>query len=113
MTYKHDMLYYGSDVICIINRITKSNPVLDRGGVYIWVNNNHVIYLNVNENDHRGSLEIHYNGCFVSQIDYNGILDLNSDSTDCVFNAEKVRSYLIAYINSVNISNYLGGMKYE
>lgn len=105
--YEHDTLYFGGDILRAIRRIVEQAPDLDRGGVYIWsiVSDTYlpplIIYLNMNENDyrgslecHRGSLECHRGGNFKSHISYNGILSLNDSGTDCEFDQNKVIDYL-------------------
>jgi len=98
--YEHDTSYFGGDILRAIRRVIEQNPDLDRGGVYIWSLDYCtslsplIIYLNMNENDYRGSLECHRGGNFKSQISYDGILSLNDDGTDCEFDQNKVIDYL-------------------
>lgn len=98
--YEHDTSYFCGDILRAVRRVIERNPDLDRGGVYIWsiVSDTNqsplIIYLNMNENDYRGSLECHRNGNFKSQISYDGILSLNDDCTDCEFDQNKVIDYL-------------------
>lgn len=98
--YEHDTSYYGGDILRAIRSVTCRNPDLDRGGVYIWSiplemsSSTLIIYLNMNDNCGRGSLECHREGKFQSQISYTGILQLNDDCTDCYFNSDRVIDYL-------------------
>jgi len=98
--YEHDTSYYGDDILQVIKRKTLCNPDIDRGGVYIWsiFQKTHasqlMIYLNLNENDYRGSLEFHRNGKFLSQIKCTGILKLNDECNDCIFDEDKLIDYL-------------------
>lgn len=98
--YEHDTSYFGGDILRAIRRVIEQNPDLDRDGVYIWSLDYCtslsplIIYLNMNENDYRGSLECHRSGNFKSQISYDGILSLNDDGTDCEFDQNKVTDYL-------------------
>ena len=98
--YEHDTSYYGGDILRAIRRVIPQSPDLDRGGVYVWSIFQKsmafplIVYLNLNENDNRGSLECHRAGAFNSQISCDGILSLNTEGTDCVFDANKIVSYL-------------------
>jgi len=98
--YEHDTSYYGYDIVTAINKIVNQSPDLDRGGVYIWSVFQHsivrplIIYLNLNENNGRGTLECHRTGKFNSQFNCDGILKLNDDCTDCVFDKKKLIDYL-------------------
>jgi hypothetical protein len=98
--YEHDTSYFGGDILRAVRCVIERNPDLDRGGVYVWsiASNTNlsplIIYLNMNENDFRGSLECHRCGNFKSQISYDGILSINDDSTDCEFDQNKVIDYL-------------------
>ena len=98
--YEHDTSYYGGDILRAIRRVIPQNPDLDRGGVYIWSITQKlmsfplIVYLNLNENGNRGSLECHRSGRFISQISCDGILSLNDEGTDCIFNAKKIVDYL-------------------
>ena len=68
-----------------------------------------ILFLNLNENDNRGSLEIHKSGCFMSQYKYDGILSLNDYCTDCIFNADNAND-IVAYLEHY-IYNYGNGWK--
>jgi hypothetical protein len=98
--YEHDTLYFGGDILRAVRLVVEQNPDLDRGGVYILsiISDTDlsplIIYLNMNENDYRGSLECHSRGNFKSQISCNGILSLNDSGTDCTFDQNKVIEYL-------------------
>jgi hypothetical protein len=98
--YEHDTSYYGGDILRAVRRVIPQTADLDRGGVYVWSvasNKNAfplIVYLNMNENDGRGSMECHRCGNYKSQISYEGILSLNEDKTDCVFDANKILEYL-------------------
>lgn len=98
--YKHDTSYYGGDILRAIRLVILQNPDLDRGGVYVWSifqKTNAfplIVYLNLNENNGRGSLEFHRCGHFISQINCDGILTLNDDYTDCLFDEKKLIDYL-------------------
>ena len=98
--YEHDASYYGGDILRAIRRVIPQNPDLYRGGVYIWSIVQKpmafplIVYLNLNENDNRGSLECHRSGRFISQISCDGILSLNDECTDCIFDAKKIVDYL-------------------
>lgn len=98
--YEHDTSYYGGDILRAIRRVISQNADLDRGGIYVWSifqKTNAfplIVYLNLNENDYRGSLECHRSGRFISQINCDGVLALNDDCTDCLFDAKKVVDYL-------------------
>ena len=98
--YEHDTSYFGGDILRAIRRVIEQSPDLDRGGIYIWsivsdINTFPlIIYLNMNENDYRGSLECHKRGNFKSQISYDGILSLNDDGTDCEFDQNRIIDYL-------------------
>lgn len=97
--YEHDTSYYGGDILRAIRRVIPQSPDLDRCGVYVWsiVQKSMafplIIYLNLNENDNRGSLECHRSQ-LISQISCDGILSLNDEGTDCVFDAKKIVDYL-------------------
>lgn len=98
--YEHDTLYFGGDILRAVRRVVEQNPDLDRDGVYVWsiIYDTSlpplIIYLNMNENGYRGSLECHRGGNFKSQISYNGILSLNDSCTDCTFDQNKIIEYL-------------------
>lgn len=98
--YEHDTSYYGGDILRAIRRVIPQSHDLDRGGVYVWSIAQKtkafplIVYLNLNENDNRGSLECHSSGRLISQISYDGILSLNDEGTDCIFNAKKIVDYL-------------------
>lgn len=102
--YEHDTFYYGGDIIRAIRRYTVTGPDIDRGGIYVWsiVRRKYfsplMIYLNLNENDNRGTLEIHQSGIFRAQINGDGVLDLNDNCTDCVFNEAKITDFLSFYL---------------
>lgn len=102
--YEHDTSYYGGDILRAIRRVIPQNADLDRGGIYVWSISKKantfplIVYLNLNENDNRGSLEIHRSGRLISQISSDGILALNDERTDCVFDAKKIVDYLEANI---------------
>lgn len=103
--YEHDTLYFGGDILRAVRRVVEQKPDLDRGGVYIWSIiygtdlSTLIIYLNMNENDYRGSLECHRGGNFKSHISCNGILSLNDSGTDCEFDHNKVIDYLTREIH--------------
>lgn len=113
--YEHDTSYYGGDILRAIRRVIPQNADLDRGGIYIWVINTKkfteplILFLNLNENDNRGSLEIHKSGYFMSQYKYDGILSLNDDCTDCIFNANNAND-IVAYLEHY-IYGYGNGWK--
>lgn len=98
--YEHDTYYFGEDILRAIRQVVGKNPDIDRGGVYIWSvasddnNNSSMIYLNLNENYYRGSLECYKNGSLKSQINRVGILLFNDDCTDYIFNANHIVEYL-------------------
>ena len=98
--YVHDTSYYGGDILRAIRQVIQQNADLDRGGVYMWSvfqKTNAfplIVYLNLNENDYRGSLECHRCGKFNSQFSCDGVLALNDDCTDCLFDAKKIVDYL-------------------
>lgn len=98
--YEHDTSYYGYDILRAIRKVITQSPSLDRNGIFIWVVSKKddlfplIVYLNLDENDYRGSLEFHKNGKFISQINSNGILYLNNDKSDCIFDEQKLISYL-------------------
>lgn len=100
--YEHDTSYYGGDILRAVRRVIPQNPDLDRGNVYVWsiaqksITFPLIVYLNLNENDNRGSLECHRSGRFISQISSDGILSLNDECTDCIFDAKKIVDYLEA-----------------
>ena len=102
--YEHDTSYYGGDILRAIRRVIPQNADLDRGGIYVWSISKKtntfplIVYINLNENDNRGSLEIHRSGRLISQISSDGILALNDERTDCVFDAKKIVNYLEANI---------------
>lgn len=102
--YEHDTLYYGSDILRAIRKHTIVRPDIDRGGMYVWSIARQkdfsplMIYLNLNENDNRGSLEVYQSGTFRAQINCDGILDLNDDCTDCTFNESKIHDFLSFYM---------------
>lgn len=85
----NNTLYYGGDIISLIKKTLGCRPVLDRGGVYIWVVGDNIIYCDLRENNYRGCLEVHGNGQFIGQIDYHGILTVNDDYTDYCFPEER------------------------
>ena len=105
MKYKHDTFYYGGEIITAITKTLNRYASLDRGGTYIWAipekDSSYIVYYNNNENNYRGSLEIHKDRNFLSQIDYNGVLDLNEDKTDCVLNTDKIVSFLTNFKDGV------------
>lgn len=113
--YEHDTSYYGGDILRAIRRVIPQNADLDRGGVYIWTINTKnniaplILFLNLNENDYRGSLEIHKSGCLISQYKYDGVLSLNDDHTDCIFNTDSAND-IIAYLEHY-IYDYGNGWK--
>lgn len=112
--YEHDTYYYGSDILRAIRRVIPQSADLDRGGLYIWSINTKnitplILFLNLNENDNRGSLEIYKSGCFMSQYKFDGILPLNEDCTDCIFNADIANS-IVAYLEHY-IYDYGNGWK--
>ena len=100
MKFNHDTSYFGYDILSTINNVL-GKPAMDRGGIYIWAQDNAenpmVLFYNAHENDGRGALEMHRTGSwgtFVRQIDCNGVLDLNDEGDDCVFNKEKITNFI-------------------
>lgn len=100
MKFNHDTSYFGYDILSTINYVL-GKPAMDRGGIYIWVQDNAenpmVLFYNACENDGRGALEMHQTGpygTFVRQIDYDGVLDLNDEGDDCVFNKDKITNFI-------------------
>ena len=68
--YEHDTSYYDGDILRTIRHVIPQNADLDRGGLYIWSISTKnidplILFLNLNENDNRGSLEFHRSGYFM------------------------------------------------
>ena len=62
--YEHDTYYYGGEILNTINSIL-GKPLMDRGGKYVWVVNDGVVYCDLLENNNIGILEFHRNGHYV------------------------------------------------
>jgi hypothetical protein len=95
---KHDTNYYGGEILNLINKTLECEPSMDRGGTYIWIIDQKVIYCDMKENDYRGCLEVHENRQFKGQLDYNGILIDNEDDTDYLFTEDRERK-IVSFLN--------------
>ena len=97
--YKHDTHYYGGDILNTVNKVLDCRPSMDRGGKYVWCDSTgeRIVYCDMYENDGRGCLEVHENGRYKKGIDYNGILDMNADGDDLVFNKDKIIQFLTPF----------------
>lgn len=93
----HNTNYYGGEILSLITHTLESSPSMDRGGEYIWiVGVQRVVYCNLNENDFRGSLEVHEAGQFKDQLDFYGILI--RENGDYVFSEER-KQELVSFLN--------------
>lgn len=100
----HDMRYYGGEVISFINNTLECRPTIDRGNIRIWCDSTGTmaVFLSLDENNYRGSLEVHENGSFKSQINYHGILEFNNDCSDLVLDKSKIESFLRPWMRYKN-----------
>lgn len=100
--YEHDTFYYGGEIVTLVSHLLNVKPSLDRSGIYIWIvpskdskdPDPYIVFLSLNDNDYRGSLEVHHNAHFRWQVDNYGVLDLNAAKTDCYLNKEKILRFL-------------------
>lgn len=90
--FRHDTLYYGGEILNIINNDLGTRPTMDRGGKYVWVVNGKILYCDMMENERKGSLEVHEGGRFIDQISYMGILV--EKEGDCVLDEGLILSFL-------------------
>lgn len=96
----NNTLYYGGDILNLINKTLACRPVLDRGGIYIWVVGQKIIYCDLKENNYRGCLEVYESGQFKGQVDYHGILTVNDEYTDYMLTEERkleIVSFLVRH----------------
>lgn len=98
-TYRHDTFYYGGEILNTVNKVLECKPSMDRGGKYVWCDaiGERIVYCDMDENDGRGCLEVHENGRYKATIDYYGILDVNADGDDLVFNKDKIVQFLTPF----------------
>ena len=93
--FEHNTIYYGYDILTAIANI-HGRPVMDRGGLYLWIiNDNTVLLYDSVVNNFRGTLEFHRPSNGMSTlIDQMDVLDVLNDELDYFFNKEKIERFV-------------------
>ena len=96
---KHDTFYFGGEILNTINSVIGHKPDMDRNSTYVWVcDNGFIVFCDMKECDNKGSLEVHKNGSFVSEISVDGIIKYDSAKDDFVFKKDDVVYFLKMYV---------------
>lgn len=103
MRFEHNTMYWGYDILTTISHAL-GRPVVDRGGVYMWLgpvsDDPIVILYDSAANDFRGLLEAHRatNGMRTlgKQID---VLSVLKDGSDLFFEEDKIKNFIRDALN--------------
>jgi hypothetical protein len=88
--YAHDTYYYGGEIINTISNIL-GKPAMDRGGKFVWVINNGIVYCDLFENDSTGVVEFYRDGSYVA-----GRHVLTLCNNDLRFYSDTIKSFIRA-----------------
>lgn len=94
----HNTNYYGGEIINLIHSTLGHSYSMNRGWTYIWVIGDKIVFCDLKENNYGGCLEVHEDGQFKDQLDYNGILvEGDSDFTFPESRKQRIVSFLNRY----------------